>query len=74
MKRRENQNPQRSIDKKPQRVGRELEEETKTWIQEQVLSFKELCDFRCVITLNFSMAISLFSNELNINYTIRFGQ
>lgn len=71
MKIRENQNPQKNVDKKLQRMGRGI-----WWKDEDLdsssLSFKKLWYFRYVTNLKFSKAISLFSNEVNTNHIIGF--
>ena len=74
MKITENQSPQKSIDKKPQRVGRKLGEETKTWILEQFLSFKELCTLDMSLNLTFLRLFLYPQMRLITNHSIGLGQ
>lgn len=74
MKITENQSPQKSNDKKPQRVGRKLDEETKTWILEQFLSFKELCTLDMSLHLTFLRLFLYPQMRLITNDSIGLGQ
>lgn len=69
----ENHSPQKSIDK-PQRVGRKLDEETKTWILERFLSFKELCALDMSLHLTFLRLFLYPQMRLVTNDSIGLGQ